>query len=55
MKECNLVDELKKDFIDHQINHNDLTEQEANLAWEMHESQYLNRIFDHIAEELQEL
>ena len=55
MNECNLVDELKKDFITHQIEHNNLTEQEANLAWEMHAGDYLNSIFDHIAEELQSI
>ncbi len=52
---CNLVEELQKDFIDHQINQNNMSKEEAEDFWEMHNDCYLDNVFEEIARILGDL
>ena len=51
----NLINELRKNFINYQTRQNNLTQREANLAWEFHKDNYLDQVEEEIARILQDL
>ena len=50
--QCNLGNELRKDFIEGLVSHHDYTEEEANLVWEAEGDEYSSKIYDCISNEI---